>query len=1739
MVDPANSPLGRMLLDEITPVVMVLRTPFVEESCQKNDLSLVEMLSPFCVFNNIDVPVRTASDQPYRLRKFKLRLFYASDVRQPNIELFLRYMFIVPVRTASDQPYRLRKFKLRLFYASDVRQPNIEGVTRPVSKGPDKEGMVVGMVTSFTVMREFKDGEFSTKVLDYQFCRDKAFSFPWKIIWGSKAQNKWLSYRGRWLDYKDLVIYVVASGYYRETVPSLCADVPPVSNEAETSFYVCKNARKTFGTLMVHCELVRDLEFFGLCSFSNGRQRTIGPCIGGVIEGDMFGVDEGVTRPVSKGPDKEGMVVGMVTSFTVMREFKDGEFSTKVLDYQFCRDKAFSFPWKIIWGSKAQNKWLSYRGRWLDYKDLVIYVVASGYYRETVPSLCADVPPVSNEAETSFYVCKNARKTFGTLMVHCELVAKERLKQVITLAGEKDLSTLYSDPPPTETVLTSSQPDCLPSWFHFFNKELVRAVSFSEHEAFDHPVACLLVVSSKDEEPINKFVDLFNTNQLPSLLNDGAMDPKILKHFLLVHDNQDGTLDRATKILTEMKNTFGANDCRLLCINSSQDGSEEHQENPWDPYKTDAANSNRLGCFLNIDDLDELKNIMQDLSSKHIIPHMEHKIRVLNEQVSATRKGFRNQIKNLWWRKGKEDIPASPSGPMYTFNSIESQMRILGDYAFMLRDYELALSNYRLLSTDYKLDKSWKQYAGVQEMMGLTYFMSDQLRKDAEYCMENAFNTYLKVGLSGPRNATRCGLWWVEMLKTMDQYKEAASVYFRISGEEPLHSAVMLEQASYCYLFSKPPMLRKYGFHLILSGDLYKKCDQMKHAIRTYRAALSVFKGTMWSHINDHVHFHIGKWYAFLGMFDMAIKHLLEVLACSHQSKMTQELFLRDFFQIVQEPLHSAVMLEQASYCYLFSKPPMLRKYGFHLILSGDLYKKCDQMKHAIRTYRAALSVFKGTMWSHINDHVHFHIGKWYAFLGMFDMAIKHLLEVLACSHQSKMTQELFLRDFFQIVQKAGKTFEVLRLQLPVVNVSSLKVVFEDHRTYASPEAVNVSESLWKSLEEDVIPPFSIIRTNWLESQAKLVPTLYKESNICVAGEAITVVIGFKNPLQIPVSISSASLTCEHSAQSDEMKPGANSSTTGHQIDEESRKLATSGEIISDMSAFTLSEVDILLGGGETIEAQLTVTPKEEGILKIVGVKWKLSGSVIGFHKFESDLVKRKVAKGRRNIKTSMKDNLKFLVIKSLPKLEGFIDHMPKTVYAGDLRRLALELKNPSEIPVKSIKMRINHPRFLNIGNPEVMNMEFPACLVKKENSIQSNTNKASDSVFVFPENTVIRRETPLSWPLWLRAAAPGNISLYLTICFEMGDESTVMRYRTLRMHYNLEVLPSLDVSFQISSCPSRLQEFLVRMDVVNRTSSESFQVHQLSFVGKQWEISLLQPIDTVLPLQFLMAGQALACFFKLKNCRKPGTDEDKVLSLAPLDRTDARLRHGSSEALFDVYNSPLIDFHHYERVHQEMSDQGHQGTIDFILMTQMQSDNNPGLPNSRNVFSHHVCHCSLASTSPIWWQMDGPCIFRHNFSASFCEINLRMTIHNSSDVVASIRIKTSDSNSSVSPFNSATSVSSGDEAGWHDMSLSNDGKVTSDVLATRVGKSLSPDCVSPFIWSGSSSTRIKLDPLSTTKIPLQICVFSPGTFDLSDYVLHWNLLSPDDQEDDEAGKRPSSGTCQGHPYYLTVLQQD
>ncbi|CAM9004043.1 unnamed protein product [Rhodiola kirilowii] len=1048
-------------------------------------------------------------------------------------------------------------------------------------------------------------------------------------------------------------------------------------------------------------------------------------------------------------------------------------------------------------------------------------------------------------------------------------VAKERLHNIVSQAGDEDNSQLHLDPPQIDTLLNRSESEIIPPWFETFNKELIQTPSFSDHEAFDHPVACLLAVSSRDDHTISRLIDLFNSNPLPSF-NNGTMDPKILKRYMLVHDNRDGTPDKASRILAEMKSKLGPNDCLLLCINSAK------MELQIRLTQSDPPNESHRGRFLDADDLNE---------------------------VSATRKGFRNQIKNLWWRKGKEDILDTPDGPTYTFNSIESQIRVLGDYAFMLRDYELALSNYRLISTDYKLDKPGKD---MLEVMGLAYFMLDEAKKDSEYCMENAFTTYIKTGPPGQMNAVRCGLWWVEMLKARDQFREAAGVYFRIPGEEPLHSAVMLEQASYCYLFSSPPMLRKFGFHIILSGDHYRKCDQIKHAIRAYRSAISVYKGTPWNHIHDHVQFHLGKWYAYLGISDVAVKHMMNILACRHQSKATQETFMNDFLQIVQE---------------------------------------------------------------------------------------------------------------------TGSTFEVLGLQLPVINMPSLKVVFEDHRTYGMPAAVNVKESLWRSLEEDMLPSTSTTKSNWLESKPNL-KKKFKESNICVAGEAIHVDVEFKNP-----STSSHQHLWRLTNPRNQMK-----SLNQMIVVLSNQPPAVIQALLALL--FLCQRLNVHWQAVQTFTVRLTVTPNVEGILKLVGLRWKLSGSVIGLCNFESSVLKKKIHRGRRKPQGPPKDNLKFIVIKHLPKLEGFIHSLPERVYAGDVRYLILEMKNQSEFAIKNVKMKISDPRFLNIGSGQSSNVTFPTCIEKDSNREQM-------------QDTAIQGRNPILWPIWLRAAVSGSISLYISIYYEMEGVPDVMSYRTLRMQYNV----------------------------------------QLSCVGNHWEISLLHSNDKAYLSDKLLGGQSMSCFFKLKNVKSPTSDDDKVYS-PTLIGSDLRLSScDGSEVLYDIACSPVANFHYSERLHQGQSIQGHPSTVDFILISQPRSDSK-GAESSdiQHIYTHHTCHCSLANKSPISWLVDGP----------------------------------------RTPLPHAAG-----QVGWHDISLVNNITVTSDILKSPSSNASVLESLSPFIWSGTSSTKVTLKPGFTMEIPLQVCVFSPGTYDLSSYALDWTLVPlPEHWETERA-----TGTCQGYPYYLTVLE--
>lgn len=148
-----------------------------------------------------------------------------------------------------------------------------------------------------------------------------------------------------------------------------------------------------------------------------------------------------------------------------------------------------------------------------------------------------------------------------------------------------------------------------------------------------------------------------------------------------------------------------------------------------------------------------------------------------------------------------------------------------------------------------------------------------------------------------PQFATRATLLSLECLRVAKLYGEAAKQLIRMTSEDSdLRSALLLEQAAYCYLQSQPPLYRKYAFHIVLAGHRFSKSGQRKHAFRCYKQAYQVFENRGWSLAEDHIQYTIGKQAVTLKKLDEASAALAHLLRPSSlQSLMQQAAFLREY----------------------------------------------------------------------------------------------------------------------------------------------------------------------------------------------------------------------------------------------------------------------------------------------------------------------------------------------------------------------------------------------------------------------------------------------------------------------------------------------------------------------------------------------------------------------------------------------------------------------------------------------------------------------------------------------------------------------------------------------------------------------------------------------------------------------------------------------------------------------------
>ncbi|XP_076164861.1 trafficking protein particle complex subunit 8 homolog l(3)76BDm isoform X3 [Ptiloglossa arizonensis] len=307
------------------------------------------------------------------------------------------------------------------------------------------------------------------------------------------------------------------------------------------------------------------------------------------------------------------------------------------------------------------------------------------------------------------------------------------------------------------------------------------------------------------------------------------------------------------------------------------------------------------GARLSTQDLERLRTLITEFCLKSLFPYVEKQIGLLNDVIS-NKKGVSRSLFSAtkrWFGTNKPGIPGpTPSNAViYTTESPELQLRRLGDLCFMFGHYSFAYQAYHSAKRDFAADQAWLYYAGALEMAALSAFMQGETnRKTIEY-MDDAILTYSN-SCKKPQFATRATLLSAECLKGKSLYGEAAKQLIRMTSEDSdLRSALLLEQAAYCFI--GPKMMRKYAFHAVLAGHRFSKAGQRKHSLRCYQQAYQVYNGRGWSLAEDHIHFTIGRQAASLKQICEAVKAFEKLLnAYSKQAAPQQATFLREFLHI-------------------------------------------------------------------------------------------------------------------------------------------------------------------------------------------------------------------------------------------------------------------------------------------------------------------------------------------------------------------------------------------------------------------------------------------------------------------------------------------------------------------------------------------------------------------------------------------------------------------------------------------------------------------------------------------------------------------------------------------------------------------------------------------------------------------------------------------------------------------------
>lgn len=387
---------------------------------------------------------------------------------------------------------------------------------------------------------------------------------------------------------------------------------------------------------------------------------------------------------------------------------------------------------------------------------------------------------------------------FGIRFLDLKSVVQEQaMTGAYTLEKLEDLVEQYLEQHTGEYLGNGLQE--MSPYHRLFLTRLLSSQSLSPHETLSHPVATIIAISSSTPAPIETLRNLYTQTAQGGVASPPYANPEYLRYYVLVHDDDKDDFAKSSSLFDQMKRHFGLN-CHLLRLRSAacsvddEDG-EPMPEQEWLSASADLSKLQETTQLIDLDanpiphiyssDASAIRVFARELVSQSIVPYMEQRISMWNEQIASKRRGISGRFMSISRRWGgigglgssrnssatNLSTTGSSSGNYdtiqnyYRWDTPEALLRKLADFAIMLRDYKLAASTYELLRSDYNNDKAWKYLAGVNEMC----------------CVSNLLNPLLSNSSSSSSSSSKS----LPKLETFDTMLETASYSYLTRCNEP------------------------------------------------------------------------------------------------------------------------------------------------------------------------------------------------------------------------------------------------------------------------------------------------------------------------------------------------------------------------------------------------------------------------------------------------------------------------------------------------------------------------------------------------------------------------------------------------------------------------------------------------------------------------------------------------------------------------------------------------------------------------------------------------------------------------------------------------------------------------------------------------------------------------------------------------------------------------------------------